>query len=112
MQLTKAQRRNLELYAIYRSAPPTFWQLFRHNLLRYVVILLLLMLLFVLAPVAGSETFPLMATGFFLGALARDLGRFWQFVRIWPALAIVLDWQQLDALLSDPTAALPDKRDG
>ena len=112
MQLTKAQRRNLELYATYHSAPPTFWQLFRQNLLRYMAIALLVSLLLALAPTAGTESLALIALGLFLGVLARDVSRFRQFVHIWPATAAVLDWQRLDALLKDPDAAVQEKRDG
>ena len=104
MQLTKSQRRNLELYATYRSAPPTFWHLFRQNLPRLVFMALLVVLIYVLAPTAGTEWLALFVTGLFLGVLVRDLGRFWQFVRMWPVLAAVLDWQRLDMLLNSPDA--------
>ncbi|HSG17855.1 MAG TPA: hypothetical protein VLE70_16240 [Anaerolineae bacterium] len=111
MQLTKSQRRNLELYATYRSAPPTFWSLFRHNLPRLVFMALLVFLLYLLAPTAGTEWLALIATGLFLGVLGRDIGRFWQFVRMWPALAAVLDWQRLDMLLNSPDAAVQETLD-
>ena len=100
MQLTKAQRRNLELYAIYHKAPPTFWQLFRLNLWRYLVMTVLLILLFGLSQVTGTEWLALIATGLFLGALIRDVARFRQFVHIWPAISVVLDWERLNILLN------------
>ena len=111
MQLTKGQRRNLELYATYRSAPPTFWQLLRVNLPRLAFMALLVVLLYVLAPTAGTEWLALMVTGLFLGVLVRDIGRFWQFVRMWPVLAAVLDWQRIDRLLNNPDAAVQETPD-
>jgi hypothetical protein len=101
MPLTKAQKRNLELYATYRATPPTFWLLFRQNLLRYAGITALVILLFLLAPTAGTQSLVLVLAGLFLGALARDIGRFRQFVRTWPATAAVLNWQKLDSLLAN-----------
>lgn len=100
MQLSKAQRHNLELYAIYHLKPPAFWQLFRSNLARYLVIAALLMLIFLLAPITGTEWLALILTGVFLGALVRDISRFLQFVRMWPAISAVIDWERLDELLS------------
>lgn len=100
MQLTKAQRRNLELYAIYHLKSPTFWQLFRSNLARYLVIAVLLMLILLLSPITGTEWLALILTGIFLGALIRDISRFLQFVRMWPAISAVIDWERLEVLLS------------
>ena len=100
MQLTKAQRRNLELYATYRIKLPSFWQLFRANLARYLVITALLILFFILASITGTESLALILTGLFLGALMRDITRFLQFVRMWPAISAVIDWERLDELLS------------
>jgi hypothetical protein len=100
MHLTKEQRHNLELYVKYHSEPPTFWRLFRLNLGRYLVITVLLILLFVLAQITRTEALALVVTGLYLGVLIRDLTRFRQFVRMWPATSAVLDWERLDALLS------------
>jgi len=100
MQLTKAQRRNLELYASYQKAPPTFWQLFKLNLWRYLVMAVLLVLLFGLSKVTGTEWLALITLGLFLGALMRDLARFRQFVHIWPAISAVLDWERLNTLVN------------
>jgi hypothetical protein len=105
MQLTKGQRRNLELYANYHSAPPTLWQLVRQNLWRYGAIALLVILLFFLVPAAGAEYLKWIATGLFLGVLLRDISRFRQFVHTWPAMEAVLDWQRLEALLNKPDGA-------
>jgi hypothetical protein len=101
MQLTKAQRKNLELYAAYRSNTPTIWRLFRQNLVRYLVIAALIMLLNILSPSVGMESIALIFIGLFLGTLFRDVGTIWRFVRIWPATAAVLDWERLDTLLDD-----------
>ena len=101
MQLTKAQIRNLQLYATYHAEPPTFWDLFRQNLTRYVVILVLIILLFLLAPTSGIESLALIFTGIFLGILIRDITRFRQFLQMWPATSTVLDWQRLDELFGN-----------
>ena len=111
MQLTKSQRRNLELYVTYRSTPPTFWQLFRQNLPRFAFMALLVVLLYVFAPTGGTEWLALIVTGLFLGVLARDIVRFWQFVRMWPVLADVLDWQRIGRLLSNRGAAVQESLD-
>lgn len=100
MQLTKEQRRNLELYATYHSEPPTIWQLFKLNLARYLVITVLLIILFILALLTGTESLALILTGIFLGVLIRDITRFRLFVRVWPATSAVLDWEKIDVLLS------------
>ena len=112
MQLTKAQRRNLELYATYHSEPPTFWRLFKLNLARYLVITVLLILLFVLAQVTGTESIALIVSGICLGVLIRDITRFRLFVRVWPATSAVLDWERLDALLGKTEADALENGDG
>ena len=101
MQLTNAQRSNLELYVAYRFNPPTFWSLFSKNLIRYLVIAGLIVLLALLGLIAGTETFTLFAMGLFIGILFRDIGLFLRFLRVWPATAAVLDWPRLEALLAD-----------
>ena len=104
MQLTKEQVQNLELYARYRTSPPTFWQLFRLNLKRYLLVAALVVILFLLAPTAGVQWPAGLAAGLLLGAILRDVATFWRFVRVWPATAAVLDWERVEALLSDADA--------
>ena len=103
MKLTKEQKKNLELYLLYRDSPPTIWQLLKMNLWRYLLFAVLVGLLYLLAPVAGTESIPLLATGLFLGVLGRDVGYFLRFIRVWPATAIVLDWARVEKLLSEAT---------
>jgi len=99
MQLSKTQRRNLELYATYHSEPPTFGKLFRLNLGRYLVITVLLILLLILTNNTAMQSLSLIAIGIFIGVLIRDITRFLYFIRVWPATSAVIDWKQLDALL-------------
>ena len=102
MNLTREQRKNLELYKTYRDSPPSIWQLLWANSPRYLLFAFLVILLYVLAPLAGIETIPLIATGLFLGVLGRDIGRFLQFTRVWPVTAAVIDWSRLETLLVEP----------
>ena len=104
MDLTKVQRRNLELYAHYRSTTPSVWRLFRLNLRRYLVFGALLILLYALGPVGGTDFLAWLASGMLLGLLLRDLATFRRFVHIWPALEAVLDWERVERLLSAPPA--------
>ena len=107
MQLTKAQRRNLELYAQYHATPPTFWQIFRMNLTRYLILAVLIFLVYILARTAGTEALAMIAIGLFLGVLLRDISRFRQFVYMWPATSAVIDWDRLEVLLKgDDTDSL------
>ncbi len=102
MQLTREQRKNLELYRTYRQAPPTFWRLVRGNLWRYALMAALVALLFWLAPIAGLGAVPPIALGVLLGVLGRDTGIFLRFIRVWPALAAVLDWERVEGHLTQP----------
>jgi len=108
MQLTKEQRRNLELYARYRSAPPTLWQLFRLNARRYLLVAALLAIVFLLAPLAGTQSLAYLAAGMLLGAIVRDIGTFWRFVRVWPATAAVLDWERVETLVAEENGTAGD----
>lgn len=105
MDLTREQRKSLELYKIYRDSPPSIWQLLWANSPRYLLFAFLVLLLYVLAPLAGTDSAPLVATGLFLGVLGRDIGRFLQFIRVWPATAAVIDWPRLETLLVEPSQA-------
>lgn len=104
MHLTKEQRQNLELYVTFRSSPPTLWLFFRLNARRYLLIAVLLVILFFLAPAAGVQWLTWLAAGMLLGAILRDAGTFWRYARVWPATAAVLDWERLEALLSEGDA--------
>ena len=101
MELTREQRKNLELYKSYRDSPPSIWQLFRANLWRYFLFAFLVILLYLLTLIAGFESVPLVATGLFLGVLGRDIGIFLRFIRVWPATSTVIDWPRLEALLAE-----------
>jgi hypothetical protein len=103
MKLTTQQRKNLALYAAYRSAPPTLGQLLRKNLPRYLLAAALTIVVYMLAPATGIQSLGLILIGLFLGALLRDIGHFWRFVRFWPVQSAVLDWQRVDNMLSEPS---------
>ncbi|MDX1616750.1 MAG: hypothetical protein R3300_20755 [Candidatus Promineifilaceae bacterium] len=110
--MTKSQRRNLKLYARYRNTPPTVGGLLRENLWRYGLSFVALFLLYSLAPAAQLEALPLILGGMLIGVLARDLNRYWTFVRTWPATAAVLDWERVEDLLATSAAAKsPGRRD-
>ncbi len=104
MQLTKEQQQNLELYAKYRISPPTFWELFRLNLPRYVVFAALIAIVFFLVQFGAPQAVAWLGAGLLLGAILRDVGTFWRFVRVWPATAAVIDWDRVEALLSEADA--------
>lgn len=101
MKLTQEQKTNLNLYKSYRDVPPTVWQLIRANLGRYLIFAVLVILLYLLAPIAGMGSLPLIVAGVFLGVLGRDLGTFLRFIRVWSATAEVIDWPRLEALLAE-----------
>ena len=92
MKLTKQQRNNLELYAAYRSEPPTLGQLLRINLPRYLLAAALTIVVYMLAPSTGIQSLSLILIGLILGAVLRDIGYFWRFVRFWPVQSAVMDW--------------------
>ena len=110
MQLTKEQRRNLELYAKYRSSPPTFWELFRLNLPRYLLFAALIVIVYLLVQLGAPQPVVWLGAGLLLGAILRDVGTFWRFVRVWPATAAVIDWDQVEGLLSEADAPAADTR--
>ena len=110
MQLTKEQRQNLELYAEYHTSPPKFWQLFRLNLPRYLLSAALIAIVFFLVQFGAPQSAAWLVAGLLLGTILRDVGTFWRFVRVWPATAAVIDWDRVDALLSEADAPAASAR--
>lgn len=104
MHLTKRQKRNLELYSVYKSSPPNSWRLFRNNFKYYLVMLFLFILVVVLALAASIEPLAWGATGLLLGAILRDVGLYRAFVHSWPVTSAVIEWERVDELLAESSS--------
>jgi len=105
--VTTLQRRNLEAYQRYREKPPSLRYLILKALRWWVIPIVVTggFCVFVYnmhwqaAPGAAGMGVSLLG-GMVLGMIARDFGLFLQFLKLWPALAQVLDWKRLDDVLS------------
>jgi len=102
MNLTKLQKRNLEMYNHYRSSPPTYKFLFRRNLKRYLISLALVILVLTITT-EGLRPFAWIILGMFINSTLKDVGIFRRFIHLWPVTSAVLNWEQIDKLLADAT---------
>jgi hypothetical protein len=116
MQLTRSQRRVLEVYRWYRLHPPTF-QLYLSAMLwrsaRWIyggifVVALLIVLLGRFAAVAG---WIYLLLGVIVGVVIRDLLHYRQTIRIWPVFNTIIDWAVVETLLQGPAPERADTHD-
>ena len=67
----------------------------------YLRLLLVFATGIVLMAALKAPAFSFILVGMVIGTLSRDLGAFRKTVRVWPALAAVLDFNRIDQLLAD-----------
>ena len=102
MPLTTLQRTVLERYRTFRESPPTIWRLMALASRNHAILFILISLGSIFFYLEASESAGLFYAGIGVGVILRDFGSFRTVIRIWPALARVLDWQKIDDLLSGP----------
>lgn len=99
MRLSKVQRRSLEIYLSFRDTSPSLPKLVRLSGWRILLIpsycLMATAFFYFYHCVAGIW---LMA-GILIGFLSSTLAQYRLFLKVWPAVREVLDWNELKALL-------------
>jgi hypothetical protein len=99
MQLTKVQRQTLEQYRAYRGNRPGVGFFVRLNLGRYLLSVVLALVAFLMASLAGATGLAYLVLGLLAGALLRDFGLLRRFGKTWPVTETALDWERIDDLL-------------
>jgi mycoredoxin len=108
MELTKLEAAVLERLHKYRRAPPTLGERLRAMLSWTSTLLLLCVALGVLSARLKIPGIAFLPAGFFLGALARDIGNQRLYVKWWRVNRVIMDWNRVEQLLNDAkTAARP-----
>jgi hypothetical protein len=103
MQLTKRQRRVLEIYRWYRAHPPSFRfylsaMLWRSARWLYASIFgIAILIVMTRASIFGGLTYIIL--GVLLGFVIRDVLSYRQTTLVWPVFDEIIDWSKVDALL-------------
>ena len=103
MQLTKQQRRALEIYRWYRTHPPIFRfylsaMLWRSARWLYVGIFGIAVLI-VLSRASMFGSLAYIILGLLFGFVIRDLLYYRQTTLVWPVFDEIIEWSKVDALL-------------
>jgi len=99
MQLTKLQRKSLDLYLMFRRQKPTLITLIKIS--RWKILLVCAyfvvfgMFLYLIDNFFGTG----IMLGMILGYLSVTIANLRVFVRLWPVISEVLDWAKVEFLL-------------
>ena len=96
MQLTSSERRVLATYQSLHGTQPTMVSLLSKVWWRYLLLIALAVIVILVLPTALAY----LAAGIILGAVVRDLRRYWEIAQMWPMYEEVLDWDEIEALLT------------
>ena len=99
MQLTKLQRRSLELYLRFRDERPTLSALLKSSWWRILLISAYCLILTAFFYFVNSAWGMGLMLGILIGFLSSAIAQIRLFLRIWPAVKEVLDWAKVRALL-------------
>ena len=101
MRLTGPQLRTLRWYLEHRDTPPTFGVFLR----RFARVFVLWVACGVLCASAfariGLPEAAYLIAGVFLGATLREIRQHVWAVRVWPAIAAVVDWERAARLVAE-----------
>jgi hypothetical protein len=116
MQLTKQQRRMLEIYRWYRAHPPSlrFYlsaMLWRSARWLYVGVFAIAVLIVIgRATIFGSLTYIIL--GLLLGFVVRDVIYYRQTTLVWPVFDEIIDWGKVEALLQPASDSIEPQDKG
>lgn len=104
MQLTKFQRRALEVYRWYRRHPPTLQfyliaMIWRSSYLLYLGIFGVSVLLLLIGRATAIGGWIYLLLGIIVGIIIRTILYYHQTIRLWPVFDIIIDWDKVEALL-------------
>jgi hypothetical protein len=99
MPLSKVQRQTLEQYRSYRGKRPGAVYFVRLNLWRYVLLVGVAVVGFMVLLSLGVSAPAYLLLGLLAGALLRDYALFRRFKHSWPVVEGLLDWDRLNDLL-------------
>ncbi len=99
MKLTKLQRKTLEFFHSFRTAPPTIGRQLRFNWFAWLPLLIIAVLGVIVLLTPGLANAGWLWLGLVVGAFLRDIGRFRQLVRVWPIYKEIINWQRVSELL-------------
>lgn len=100
MKLSKLQRTLLVRYQTFRAEPPTIGRLMSMSIVAYIGLLMATGAMLAIAIATDDKFFAALIVGGVAGALGRDIGIFIRFVRFWPVLNSIIDWNKADGLLN------------
>ena len=107
--LTAGQLQYLVSIKSYVVQTPTILKLFRKSVRNFAILTVLiggLAGLYAAMEFWGAALFLL---GMLAGCFSRDLGMMRRFIKVWPALASVIDWSRVNKLLGE--ASVEPNRD-
>ena len=99
MQLTKLQRRSLGLYLRFRDERPTLLALMKFSGWRILLISAYCLIFTAFFYFVNSVWGMGLMLGILIGFLSSAIAQLRLFLRIWPAVSYVLDWEKVRALL-------------
>jgi preprotein translocase subunit SecF len=99
MQLSKLQRRSLEIHFRFRDERPTISALVRLSLWRILLIPAYCLAAVALFIYMRSEFGVGLMLGVIVGFLSSVIAQLRLFIKLWPAFREVIDWTKLGALL-------------
>jgi glutaredoxin len=101
MQVTKLEAAILQRLHKYHSVAPTLGGRLRAMLWWMSALLVLCVALAVVLTRLDVPGMVFLPAGIFLGALVRDIGNQWQFVKWWRVNREIIDWHRVEQLLGD-----------
>jgi hypothetical protein len=99
MKLTKVQRKTLQFFQLFHSEKPTIGRQLIFNWFAWLPLLASVAVASIFAFTPAFANMGWWMIGVAVGAFGRDIGRFRQFVRVWPVYKEVVNWQRVSELL-------------
>lgn len=104
MQITSLQRKTLMFYREHQVKSPTLGTLLRKAWKSQLFLVVFSLLMVGTWYALEQPALSLFFLGLLTGALASHLGAFLRFLRLWPALVLVLDWRRIEEILTQQSS--------